>query len=51
MSFAMVEAKVLLATFLRAAEFSWDGKHRPEPVSRITLRPKGGMPLGVQLFN
>lgn len=50
MSFAMVEAKVLLATFLRAAAFSWDGKHRPEPVSRITLRPKGGMPLGVNLL-
>ena len=50
MSFAMVEAKVLLATFLRAAHFGWDGSHLPTPVSRITLRPKGGMPLGVQLL-
>ena len=44
-SFAMVEAKVLLAAFLRAATFDWDGRHMPQPVSRITLRPKGGMPL------
>ncbi len=44
-SFAMVEAKVLLAAFVRAAAFAWDGHHRPQPVSRITLRPKGGMPL------
>ena len=50
MSFAMVEAKVLLATFLRAARFSCDGAHHPTPISRITLRPKGGMPLGVQLL-
>ena len=50
MSFAMIEAKVLLATFLRAARFSCDDGHRPIPVSRITLRPKGGMPLGVQLL-
>jgi cytochrome P450 len=48
-SFAMVEATALLATFVRAARFDWDGHHKPEPVSRITLRPKGGMPLGVTL--
>lgn len=48
MSFAMVEAVVLLATFVRAARFDWDGKHLPEPVSRVTLRPKGGMPLMVK---
>jgi cytochrome P450 len=47
MSFAMVEAKVLLATFVRAATFEWDGKHEPEPISRVTLRPRGGMRLGV----
>lgn len=46
-SFAMVEATVLLATFVRAARFGWDGRHAPEPVSRVTLRPKGGMPLEV----
>ncbi len=46
-SFAMTEATVLLATFVRAARFDWDGRHKPEPVSRVTLRPAGGMPLSV----
>lgn len=50
MSFAMAEAKVLLATFVRAAAFEWDGKHEPEPISRVTLRPRGGMRLGVKPF-
>lgn len=47
-SFAMVEAVTLLATFVRAARFDWDGQHLPEPISRITLRPRGGMPLTVR---
>ncbi len=45
MSFAMIEATLLLATFVRGALFHWDSVHNPEPVSRITLRPRGGMPL------
>jgi len=49
-AFAMAEAAVLLATFLRDAEFDWDGKHEPEPISRITLRPRGGMRLRVSLL-
>lgn len=48
MSFALVEAKILLATFIRGARFDWDGSHCPEPISRITLRPNGGMPLYVE---
>ena len=48
MSFAIIEASVLLATLVRGARFAWDGSHAPEPVSRITLRPKGGMPLLVE---
>lgn len=44
-SFAMIEAVTLLATFVRDAIFEWDGKHLPEPVSRVTLHPAGGMPL------
>jgi cytochrome P450 len=48
MSFALVEAVALLATFVRAARFDWDGRHLPEPISRVTLRPKGGMPLMVE---
>jgi cytochrome P450 len=50
MSFAMLEATAILATLVRAAHFDWDGRHMPEPVSRITLRPKGGMPLSVRLM-
>ena len=45
MSFAMIEATVLLATFVRGVRIGWDGKHLPQPVSRVTLQPKGGMPL------
>jgi cytochrome P450 len=49
-SFAMMEAVAILATLVRGAQFQWDGRHLPEPLSRITLRPKGGMPLGVSLL-
>jgi cytochrome P450 len=46
----MIEATVLLASFVRAARFEWDGCHLPEPVSRVTLQPKGGMPLRVTVL-
>lgn len=49
MSFAMIEAVVLLASFVRRARFTWDGHHEPEPLSRVTLRPKGGMPLAITM--
>lgn len=47
-AFALMEAVVLLATFVRSSRFTWDGSHLPEPISRVTLRPSGGMPLGVE---
>jgi cytochrome P450 len=47
-SFAMIEATAILATLLQSVRFGWDGRHEPEPVSRVTLRPKGGMPLIVK---
>ena len=47
-SFAMLEATAILATLLLSVRFDWDGRHEPEPVSRVTLRPKGGMPLIVR---
>lgn len=47
-SFAILEATAILATLLRYARFEWDGRLEPEPVSRVTLRPKGGMPLTVR---
>src|SRR5262245_29076620 len=46
-AFAMMEAIAILATLVRRADFAWDGRHLPEPLSRVTLRPKGGMPLSV----
>ena len=48
-TFAMMEATAILATLVRRARFEWDGVHAPEPISRVTLRPKGGMPLHVWL--
>jgi cytochrome P450 len=44
-SFAMMEAIAILATLVQHADFEWDGEHAPEPLSRVTLRPRGGMPL------
>ena len=49
-AFAMMEATAILAALVRGARFSWDGRHVPEPVSRVTLRPAGGMPLGVDII-
>lgn len=48
-TFAMMEATAILATLVRRARFEWDRVHEPEPLSRITLRPRGGMPLKVWL--
>jgi cytochrome P450 len=48
-TFAMMEATAILATLVRGARFEWDGVHAPEPLSRVTLRPKGGMPLLVRM--
>src|SRR5262249_38165736 len=50
-SFAMLEMTAVLATLLRSAFFAWDGVHAPEPLARVALRPKGGMPLRVWLRN
>jgi cytochrome P450 len=47
-SFALIEAAAILTTLLQSVRFEWDGRHIPEPVSRVTLRPKGGMPLIVR---
>ncbi|MGE0052918.1 MAG: cytochrome P450 [Hyphomicrobium sp.] len=49
-SFAMTEAIVVLASLLQHVRFSWDGTHNPEPISRVTLHPKGGMPLKVEIL-
>jgi cytochrome P450 len=49
-SFAMMEGVAILATLIRGAQLEWDGRHLPEPLSRVTLRPKGGMPLRVTVL-
>jgi len=46
--FAMIEAVAILATLVRALRFHPVAGHKPKPVARVTLRPKGGMPLLVE---
>ena len=41
----MIEAVVILTTFVRAFRFQPLPGHKPRPVARLTLRPAGGMPL------
>jgi cytochrome P450 len=50
-AFAMIEATAILATLIRGARFAWDGSYEPEPQARVTLRPRGGMPLKVTLLD
>jgi cytochrome P450 len=46
-SFAMIEATAMLATLVRSSRFKVPSAYEPIPISRVTLRPKGGMPLKV----
>ena len=48
--FAMAEAKVLLAEMLRSAEFAYAGRQEPDPISRVTLRPRHGLPVDVKML-
>ena len=48
-AFAMSEAIAMLATFVRGARFQMRSGHTPTPISRVTLRPKGGMPMHVTM--
>lgn len=43
--FAVQEAVILLSAVVRRVRLSYAGGARPEPVQRITLRPKAGMPM------
>ena len=49
MSFAMLEATAILATLLQHATFAPANDREPVPIARVTLIPKGGMPLKVCL--
>ena len=44
-AFAMVEATIMLATFVRAARFALAPDFDPQPSGRMFLLPKNGMPL------
>jgi cytochrome P450 len=46
--FAMVEAVVILASMMRRFRVKYAGSAPPEPVHRITLRPKDGMPMRIK---
>jgi cytochrome P450 len=45
--FAMMEAKTMLATFVRALAFAPASAAQPMPAFRFTLRPQGGMALRI----
>ena len=49
MAFAMLEATAILATLVQHARFAPLEGHEPYPVARVTLVPRGGMPLRVAL--
>ena len=49
MAFAMIEATAMLATMLQSARFGTIPGRMPMPIARVTLVPKGGMPLRVWL--
>ena len=48
MRFALVEALIILAHWLAARRFTLTKDPPPFPTGRVTLRPKGGMPLIVE---
>jgi cytochrome P450 len=47
--FAIAEALIILAHWLAARQFSLPDGLQPIPTGTVTLRPKGGMPLHVEL--
>ena len=48
-AFAMIEATIMTATFVRAAHFEVDPDFDPQPSARMFLLPKNGMPMRVTL--
>ena len=48
-AFAMIEATAMLSTMLQHARFAPVEGYEPEPIARVTLLPRGGMPLKVSL--
>ena len=48
-AFAMIEATIMLATFVRAARFEVSPDFDPQPSAQMFLFPKNGMPLRVTM--
>jgi cytochrome P450 len=48
-AFAMLEATIMLATFVRAARFELSPGFEPQPSGRMFLLPENGMPMRVTL--
>ncbi|WP_349371183.1 cytochrome P450 [Salinarimonas sp.] len=48
-TFSMQEALIALAETVRLVRLDLDPAHRIEPVQRVTLRPRGGLPMRVTL--
>ncbi len=48
-AFAMLEATIMLAEFVRAARFVIDPGFEPQPSAQMFLLPKNGMPLRISM--
>jgi cytochrome P450 len=48
-AFAMIEATIMIATFVRAARFEVGDGFEPRPAARMFLFPENGMPMRVTL--
>jgi cytochrome P450 len=48
-AFAMLEATIMLATFVRAAHFEVSADFDPRPSARMFLLPENGMPMRITL--
>jgi cytochrome P450 len=48
-AFAMIEATIMLATFVRAAHFDVGADFDPQPSARMFLLPENGMPMRITL--
>jgi cytochrome P450 len=44
----MMEAVTVLASLVRAIDFTVVSPHRVRPVARLALRPAGGLPMSVR---
>jgi cytochrome P450 len=52
MPFAMLQTTAILVTLLKHARFEWLGRDdEPKPIARVSLLPKGGMPMKVSLLS